>query len=457
MPAMQKPSVPKGTRDFLPDVAARRKYIVGCIESSFITYGFKPIETPAMEKLSTLTGKYGEEGDKLLFKVLNNGDFMAKASGNSEWDSNKILPIISEKGLRYDLTVPFARFVVQHRNEITFPFRRYQIQPVWRADRPQRGRYREFWQCDADIIGTDSLISEYELICLYADVFKKLNIQDYILKVNNRKILEGIAELADCTDRFKELTVIIDKFDKIGRDGVINELRNNSFTDESIETITWCFANYAFNKDSLLELKSLLKSSDVGMAGIGELEEIMNSINASNPSINIEIDMKLARGLDYYTGCIFEVVPTSIQLGSISGGGRYDNLTEIFGLKDVSGVGISFGLDRIYDLMMELNLFPEISSSSSTLLFCPMDEESIGDILLLMKEMRENGISTEMYPKAGKLKRQLDYANKNAVKFTAIIGSDEKEASSVMLKNMITGEQKLVKYSDLLNTINEVI
>jgi histidyl-tRNA synthetase len=454
---MQKPSVPKGTRDFLPDVAARRKYIVGCIESSFVTYGFKPIETPAMENLSTLTGKYGEEGDKLLFKVLNNGDFLAKAPEDKRSESNHLLPFIAEKGLRYDLTVPFARFVVQNRNEITFPFRRYQIQPVWRADRPQKGRYREFWQCDADIIGTDSLFSEYELICIYADVFKKLKIKDYILKINNRKILEGVAEIADCSDRFKELTIIIDKFDKVGAEGVTNELTNAGFSQSSVEKIMKCISTFSFDTKGLNEIASILKESEVGMKGLIELKEILNLLVSDNPNINIEIDLKLARGLDYYTGCIFEVVPTSMKLGSISGGGRYDNLTEIFGLKDVSGVGISFGLDRIYDLMMELNLFPEMTSASSTILFCPMDSDSVSDILKLLSEMRKNGVSSEMYPKPGKLKRQLDYANKNGVRFTAILGSQEREQSSVMLKDMVTGEQNLVKYTDLLNSINEFI
>lgn len=454
---MQKPSLPKGTRDFLPKVASRRKYITQCIEESFVAFGFKPIETPAMENLSTLTGKYGEEGDKLLFKILNNGDFLSKVKEENYGNSNAMLPQIAEKGLRYDLTVPFARFIVQNRNEITFPFRRYQIQPVWRADRPQKGRYREFYQCDADIIGTDSLISEYELICLYSDVFEKLNISDYILKVNNRKILEGVAETAQCKDKFKELTVAIDKLDKIGFEGVERELMSQEFSLKSIETIKNCIRTFSFDEEGLNQIESLISTSPVGLEGVDEIRTILSYYESSKPRVKIEMDLKLARGLDYYTGCIFEVVPTSIKMGSISGGGRYDNLTEIFGLKGVSGVGISFGLDRIYDLMEELNLFENTPSFSTQILLCPMDEDCIPALIKVLHEHRLAGVSCELYPTTAKLKKQLDYANKNQVKYCGIMGSQELEKKEITLKNMVTGEQQMVKIEDLLILMHESV
>jgi histidyl-tRNA synthetase len=454
---MQKPSLPKGTRDFLPKVAAKRKYIIQCIEESFISFGFKPIETPAMENLSTLTGNYGEEGDKLLFKVLNNGDFLSKVKLEILPTSNELLPQIAEKGLRYDLTVPFARFVVQNRNEITFPFRRYQIQPVWRADRPQKGRYREFYQCDADIIGTDSLLSEYELICLYSMVFEKLNIQDYIVKVNNRKILEGVAEVANCKDQFKELTIAIDKLDKIGIEGVEKELLANGFNENSIKIIKQSIRTFEFSEEGLAQIEQIIGTSPIGLEGLDEMKEIISLFNTSKPNIKIELDLKLARGLDYYTGCIFEAVPTSIKMGSISGGGRYDSLTEIFGLKGVSGVGISFGLDRIYDLMDELDLFKKSNSQGTQILFCPMDKNAIPTLIEILNEHRLAGIPSEIYPKADKLKKQLDYANKNEVHFCAIMGSQELENKEITLKNMHSGEQQSVKLEDLLILMHESI
>ena len=454
---MQKPTLPKGTRDFLPKVAAKRKHITQCIEESFISFGFKPIETPAMENLTTLTGKYGEEGDKLLFKVLNNGDFLSKVKAETLPTSNELLPQIAEKGLRYDLTVPFARFVVQNRNEITFPFRRYQIQPVWRADRPQKGRYREFYQCDADIIGTNSLLSEYELICLYSMVFEKLNIKEYIVKVNNRKILEGVAEVANCKDQFKELTIAIDKLDKIGIEGVEKELLANGFNENSIKIIKQSIRTFEFSEEGLAQIEQIIGTSPIGLEGLDEMKEIVSLFNASKPNIKIELDLKLARGLDYYTGCIFEAVPTSIKMGSISGGGRYDNLTEIFGLKGVSGVGISFGLDRIYDLMEELDLFDKSNSQVTQILFCPMDKNVIPTLIEILNEHRLAGIPSEIYPKADKLKKQLDYANKNEVHFCAIMGSQELDNKEITLKNMHSGEQQSVKLEDLLILMHESI
>lgn len=449
-----KPSIPKGTRDFSPIEMAKRNYIFDTIRSVFYRYGFKQIETPAMENLSTLMGKYGEEGDKLLFKVLNSGDFLAHVADEEliGRNSNKLTSKISEKGLRYDLTVPFARYVVQHREELTFPFKRFQIQPVWRADRPQKGRYREFYQCDADVVGSNSLIYEAELIEMIDEAFQLFKIP-VIIKLNNRKILAGIAELIGEIERIIDITVAIDKLDKIGLDNVNSELLGKGISQAAIDKLQPILGLQGSNTEKLEILKTVLTSSSVGLKGIAELEEVFGYIQSAQIHCSVELDLTLARGLNYYTGAILEVKAKDVDMGSISGGGRYDNLTGIFGLPDVSGVGFSFGADRIYDVLSQLDLFPKESSSGTSLLFVSFDEKGLNYCLPLLRKVRRAGIASEIYPDGSKLKKQMSYANSNQIPFVAIVGDSEMEVNKVMLKNMETGEQALYSIDDVIKQL----
>ncbi len=447
-----KPSIPKGTRDFLPQQVIKRKYIFNTIESVFKTFGYLPIETPTMENLSTLTGKYGEEGDRLLFKVLNNGDFLADVNAENlvNKESNKVISQISKRGLRYDLTVPFARFVVMNQNEISLPFKRYQIQQVWRADRPQRGRYQEFYQCDVDVVGSDSLMYEAELVQIYAEVFRKLGVKVKIL-INNRKILFGLAEAAGITDKFMEMTIAIDKLDKIGKDGVIKEMSDRNITSTQAEKVL-----QLLDISDLDSLKQAFLGLEEGTKGIEEIQTVLDYLDGSISELTF--DISLARGLNYYTGCIFEVkVDTSASghpgfvMGSIGGGGRYDNLTGVFGLNGVSGVGVSFGAERIYDVMEELNLFPSDVQKDIEVLFVALDEESHKYAFTQVSSLRQAGIACDLYPEPAKMKKQMSYANARNVPYVAIIGETERQENKVSLKNMVTGEQKDVKVEDLKN------
>ena len=438
-----KPSLPKGTRDFLPRQVARRKYIFGVIEGVFRTYGYLPIETPTMENLSTLTGKYGEEGDRLLFKVLNNGDFLANADKEAiqNLDSNRIIPSISKRGLRYDLTVPFARFVVMNYNDISLPFKRYQIQQVWRADRPQRGRYQEFYQCDVDVVGSDSLMYEAELVQIYAAVFRKLNIKVRVL-INNRKILYGMAEAAGIAGKFMEMTIAIDKLDKIGPEGVISEMTQRDIPGESARKVLEMLKII-----DLARLEAAFSGTTEGLNGVREVRQVFDYLNGTLPELTF--DISLARGLNYYTGCIFEVkldtdAYPGFSMGSIGGGGRYDNLTGVFGMPGISGVGVSFGAERIYDVMEELDLFPGNVDQDIRLLFVAMDDESHRFAFGIATGLREQGIPCDVYPEPAKMKKQMSYANARNVPFVAIIGETERQSGSVTLKNMISGEQSLV-------------
>ncbi|NLD24784.1 MAG: histidine--tRNA ligase [Bacteroidales bacterium] len=447
---MQKPSIPKGTRDFSPEEMAKRNYIFDTIKEVYKLYGFSQIETPAMENLNTLMGKYGEEGDKLLFKILNSGDFLRSMSnkdideGNSVKTANKI----SEKGLRYDLTVPFARYVVMHRNEITFPFKRYQIQQVWRADRPQKGRYREFYQCDADIVGSDSLLNEVELVQIIDEVFTQFGI-NVSIRINNRKILSGIAEIIGEADNITVITTAIDKIDKIGLEKVNEELSLAGVTDEAIQKLQPILQLSGTTSEKLDELRGLFETSEIGLKGVEEMEYIFNKCTALELKNGFVLDLTLARGLNYYTGAIIEVKAVDAQMGSITGGGRYDNLTGIFGLKGVSGVGISFGADRIYDVLTDLDLFPNNFSHSTDLLFVNFGESESDFILPLITKMRKAGVRCELYPESAKMKKQLSYADNNKIPYVALIGANEIKNSSVTLKNMISGEQKTVLVDDL--------
>lgn len=453
---MSKPSLPKGTRDFLPQDMLRRNYIFDTIKSSFIRYGFQPIETPAMENLSTLTGKYGEEGDRLIFKILNRGDKLKKAITSIEPDEmsqGKMEHILSAEALRYDLTVPFARFVVQHQNELEFPFKRYQIQPVWRADRPQKGRYREFFQCDADVVGSDSLLFEVELIQLFDEVLSNLHIPDFTIKVNNRKILTGIAEITGQADKIIDITVAIDKLDKIGEDGVVKELEMKDIPLEAIEKIKPLFALKGNVKQIISSMKDMLSTSEIGLKGIDELEYIFNRVNEIGlRSAKLEFDVTLARGLNYYTGAIFEVKANGVSIGSICGGGRYDDLTSIFGLKNLSGVGISFGADRIYDVLNELDLFPKNNAQSTQVLAIHFGEnESVA--FKQISELRKHGINAEMYPTSAKLKKQLKYANDKKIQVVLFINEEDVKNNLVEVKNMVTGDQNKVALNSLLDSI----
>jgi len=452
-----KPSVPKGTRDFSPTEMVKRNFIFDTIKSVFRKYGYQQIETPTMENLSTLTGKYGEEGDKLIFKVLNSGDFLAQAgidASSINSDSKTLSFKISEKALRYDLTVPFARYVVQHQNEITFPFKRFQVQPVWRADRPQKGRYREFYQCDADVVGSDSLLNEAEFVLIYDEALSKLGLKDFTIKINNRKILSGIAEIIDKADNIIDLTVAIDKLDKIGLDGVIKELMERGFTADDIEKIKPVILLGGSNDEKLASLRGALANSPTGLKGCDEIEEVFNYIASCQLiTAKLELDITLARGLNYYTGAIFEVKTNEVAMGSIGGGGRYDDLTGMFGLKGLTGVGISFGADRIYDVMDELNLFPEAANQSTQLLICCFDKEGEKFALPILQQLRNQDINAELYPAGAKLKKQLDYANNKNIPYTIIIGSDEIESGLLTIKNMQTGVQEKVTAEQVVATI----
>jgi len=453
--AMQKPSIPKGTRDFLPHEMAKRNYIFSTISSVFQLYGFEQIETPAMENLSTLLGKYGEEGDKLLFKILNSGDFLTNTNREELVDitSSKLTTQISEKGLRYDLTVPFARFVVQHRNEINFPFKRYQIQPVWRADRPQKGRYREFFQCDADIVGSNSLLNEIELIQIIDEVYRRFGMR-VCIKLNNRKILAGIAEIVGEAERITDITVAIDKLDKIGLEKVNEELKEKGISQKAIELLQPIIQLSGTNLDKISVLRNTLSNSETGQKGIEEIEFILRKIENLDINSVIELDLTLARGLNYYTGSIIEVKAMDVQIGSICGGGRYDNLTGIFGLPDVSGVGISFGADRIFDVLNQLDLYPVSLTSAVKIMFTNFGEQEVDFCLPVVRKLRQEGIAVELYPENTKMKKQMSYANDKKIPFVAIVGENEITQNKILLKNMESGEQQLVDKEEILTIVS---
>lgn len=448
--SVQKPSIPRGTRDFGPEEMLRRNYIFDTIREVFQQYGYAPLETPAMENLSTLLGKYGEEGDKLLFRILNSGDFLEdhQKSATDTLHYKELLPFISEKGLRYDLTVPFARFVVQHQHEITFPFRRYQIQPVWRADRPQRGRYREFFQCDADIIGTGSLLCEVELVQIIDDIFTRFGLPVTIL-INNRKILAGIAEAIGAPEMLTEITVALDKTDKIGPEKVNEELKSRGLPGDSLDKLQPILGLQGIIRERIDALKHILRDSETGLRGIEELCSVMTTLKSLDLNNKWNFDMKLARGLSYYTGAIFEVKARDVQIGSICGGGRYDNLTGIFGLPGMSGVGISFGADRIFDVLSELKKFPETYLGSTRILFVNFGAEESLYGLGILQNLRRQGIAAEIYPEAVKLKKQFEYAGKKNIRWVAIAGKEEIESGTVNLKNMETGIQVTVKPEEI--------
>ncbi len=453
---MQKPSLPKGTRDFSPEEMAKRNYIFDIIKDVYKLYGFKQIETPAMENLSTLMGKYGEEGDKLLFKILNSGDFLKSMGEQDIKENNSVATAnkISDKGLRYDLTVPFARYVVMHRNEISFPFKRYQIQPVWRADRPQKGRYREFFQCDADIVGSDSLLNEIELIQIIDKVFSKLGIR-IAIKLNNRKILAGIAEVIGEAEKITDITVAIDKLDKIGLEKVNDELASKNIPKSAIEKLQPIILLEGEESYKLDVLKTVLADSDIGLKGVEELKYILSKVSLLNLKNDVELDLTLARGLSYYTGAIIEVESLDVEIGSITGGGRYDNLTGIFGLPEVSGVGISFGAERIYDVLNQLNLFPQNLTKGVDVMFVNFGEKEETYILPLLSQLRSKGISAEIYPDNAKMKKQMTYANNTNANFVAMIGDNEITDNKITLKNMQSGEQWTVDADEAMKLIIE--
>jgi len=450
----QKPSIPKGTRDFSPTEVAQRNYIFSTIKEVFEVYGFQPIETPSFENSSTLMGKYGDEGDRLIFKILNSGDYLKKVDDNllASKDSLKITSKISEKALRYDLTVPFARYVVQHQNEIEFPFKRYQMQPVWRADRPQKGRFREFYQCDADVVGSKGLLQEVEFVQLYDAVFSKLKLVGTTIKLNNRKILAGIAEIIGAKDKLIDFTVALDKLDKIGAEGVTKEMLSKGISEEAIQKVQPLFNFIGSNQDKLKQLAILLAESEEGLQGVKDLRFVVDTIETLGlESANLELDVTLARGLNYYTGAIYEVsAPEGVAMGSIGGGGRYDDLTGIFGLKNVSGVGISFGLDRIYLVLEELNLFDVVELPKPKVLFINFGEKEAAYCIKALAELRKNNIKSELYPDAAKMKKQLNYANRREIPFVVLVGSTEIENKNYTLKNMQTGDQQVCSLKELL-------
>lgn len=452
-----KPSIPKGTRDFSPTEVANRTYIMNTIKTAFETFGFQPIETPSFENSSTLMGKYGEEGDRLIFKILNSGDFLSKADEKLlvDKESVKVTSQISEKALRYDLTVPFARYVVQHQNEITFPFKRYQVQPVWRADRPQKGRFREFFQCDADVVGSQSLWQEVEFIQLYDTVFSKLGLQQTTIKINNRKILSGIAEVIGAQDKLIDFTVALDKLDKIGQEKVEAEMLSKGITEAAIQKVQPLFSFDGNNEENLDALAKMLATSEEGIKGVEELRFVINSVTELGlDSASLEVDVTLARGLNYYTGAIFEVsAPKGVKMGSIGGGGRYDDLTGIFGLNDVSGVGISFGLDRIYLVLEELGLFKTVDLPKPKVLFINFGEAEALYSMKAIAKLRANNIKSELYPDSAKMKKQMNYANKREIEFVVLVGSQEIEKEEYTLKNMISGEQKKCSLSELIDKL----
>ena len=447
----QKPSIPKGTRDFGPLEMAKRNYIFDTIKSVYALYGFQQIETPAMETLQTLMGKYGEEGDKLLFKILNSGDFLSKVSEEELQERNplRLAARLCEKGLRYDLTVPFARYVVMHRDELQLPFKRYQIQPVWRADRPQKGRYREFYQCDADVVGSDSLINEVELMQIVDTVFTRFGVR-VCIKINNRKILSGIAETIGEADKIVDITVAIDKLDKIGLDNVNEELRNDGISEEAIAKLQPIISLSGTNDEKLNVIAEVLKDSEIGLKGVEETRFILDTLKSCGLNNEIELDLTLARGLNYYTGAIFEVKALDIQIGSITGGGRYDNLTGIFGMAGLSGVGISFGADRIYDVLNSLDLYPKDAVNATQLLFINFGDKETAYCMPAVAKARVAGIRTEMYPDSAKMKKQMSYANAKHIPFVALAGENEMNEGKFTLKNMETGEQKLVSAEELI-------
>jgi len=462
--AIIKPSIPKGTRDFSASEMVKRNHIFNTISDVFKKYGYREIQTPTMENLSTLSGKYGDEGDKLIFKVLNSGDFLSNVPAQelSSQNSQFIAAKISEKALRYDLTVPFARYVVMHRNEITFPFKRFQIQPVWRADRPQKGRYREFYQCDADVVGSDSLINEAEFVLIYHEALGRLGLKDFTVKINNRKILTGIAEIIGKAELIIDMTVAIDKLDKIGFEGVSRELIERGFTDSDIEKIKPIINLKGSNQEKLESLRSVLAASETGLMGISEIETIFSYLErlvipkamTIGPILNLELDITLARGLNYYTGAIFEVKANEVAMGSIGGGGRYDDLTGMFGQSDLTGVGISFGADRIYDVLEELNLFPQSTSEGTKVLISNFDSAAENYALPLLQQLRNSGISAEIYPSSAKLKKQMSYADDKNIPFVILIGSEEMETGLLSLRNMKSGEQQKITAEQIIATLS---
>ncbi len=456
----QKPSIPKGTRDFSPSEVGKRNYIFNIVKKHFKTFGFQPIETPSFENSDTLLGKYGDEGDRLIFKILNSGDFISKVDDvtYSSKNSSTIAPKITEKALRYDLTVPFARYVVMHQNEIDFPFKRYQIQPVWRADRPQKGRFREFYQCDADVVGSKSLLQEVELVQLYDAIFSDLGLVGTTIKLNNRKVLAGIAEVIGAKHLLVDFTIALDKLDKIGKDGVVTEMLNKGISEAAIEKASPLFSLSGSNSDQLAMLRRLLSDSEVGSKGVEELEFILNSIvELGLQSAQLTIDVTLARGLNYYTGAIFEVAaPNGVQMGSIGGGGRYDDLTGIFGLKDVSGVGISFGLDRIYLVLDELNLFPKTVEQDVQVLCVNFGEQEAMASIKLITQLRKAGVASDLYPTSAKMQKQMKYANNRKIPYVILIGAQELEANSFVVKNMNKGSQATFQFTEISDFINSL-
>ena len=450
---MSKPSLARGTRDFGPSVMVKRNYIFDTIKRTFQKFGFQPIETPTIENLSVLMGKYGDEGDQLLFKILNSGDFSKDLTQQDlEEGFKKLTHKISEKGLRYDLTVPFARFVVMNRNDLVMPFKRYQIQPVWRADRPQKGRYREFYQCDADVVGTDSLICEAEIVLMLQEILQNLGIKDFTIKINNRKILSGIAEVIGVKGSEVPLTVAIDKLDKIGKEKVEDELRERGFSEEAIEKLQPIFEIQGADSQVFDKLKSWLKDSETGLKGIEELEKVWTLVQSFGlENVNTQLDITLARGLSYYTGAIFEVKANGVQIGSISGGGRYDNLTGTFGMPGLSGVGISLGVDRIFDVMEELNLFPDNQGVTTKVLLTNFDAEAEKYSLPILKKLRDAGINAEIYPESAKIK--FDYANRKNIPYVIVVGSDEMQSGELTFKNMISGEQEKIKPEQIIEKL----
>lgn len=450
----QKPSIPKGTRDFSPEEMAKRNYIFDTIKEVFMLHGFSQIETPAMENLSTLMGKYGEEGDKLLFKILNSGDFLKSVSDEQLTERNcpRLTSQLCEKGLRYDLTVPFARFVVQHRNELQFPFKRFQIQPVWRADRPQKGRYREFYQCDADVIGTDSLLNEIDLLQIIDEVFRRFGI-NITIKLNNRKVLSGIAEIIGAPEKIVDITVAIDKIDKIGIENVNAELLEKGISQDAVNQLQPLLTLSGTNEEKLESLSKLLASSEIGLKGIEELRYVISNTDEVGIDATLELDVSLARGLNYYTGTIIEVKANDVQIGSITGGGRYDNLTGVFGLEGVSGVGISFGADRIFDVLNQLNLYPAEAKNTTKVIFVNFGENEAKASLKHIKALRANGISCELYPENAKMKKQMGYANDNKIPYVAIVGETELANNTITVKCMSTGEQRQMTIDEMIENL----
>ena len=449
----QKPSTPKGTRDFSPEVMLKRNYIMKVIKNAFQTFGYLPIETPSMENSSTLMGKYGEEGDRLIFKILNSGDYLKKVDLNSDLDAKKMIPKISDKALRYDLTVPFARYVVQNQNDITFPFKRYQIQPVWRADRPQKGRFREFYQCDADVVGSRSLLYEVEFIQLYDKVFSELKVPT-VIKLNNRKVLSGIAEIIGAEDKLIDMTVAIDKLDKIGLDLVKEEMLQKGISDSAINKIEPILNMEGDAVKKIATMRRVLADSDIGIEGVNEVQTVINKVlNLGLESADLDFDLTLARGLNYYTGSIFEVEAKGVKMGSIGGGGRYDDLTGVFGLKDLPGIGISFGLDRIYLVLEELDVLPSLDADFTQVLFVNFGDKEADYCLNVLSELRKAGINSELYPDSAKMKKQMNYANKKSIPYVVLIGEDEMNSGLLKVKNMKDGLQSNFNLADFIKLL----